>query len=156
VISSLFTARKALLAGMTVAGLGSLAGAFADNGPLLIATRVIEGAGFLAASLAIPRLLRAVTAPRDLEIVLPLFASYLPTGSVIMMLAGPQLMAFGWQALWIVNGAAALLWMIVIACLTIEEPPVADNPARTLMPNLRTVLGAPREARTKAFLSAEV
>ncbi len=143
VMSSLFTARKALLAGMTVAGLGSLAGAFADNGALLIVTRVIEGGGFLAVSLAIPRLLRAVTAPKDLEIVLPLFASYLPTGSVIMMLAGPQLMAFGWQALWIVNGVAALLWLIVIACLKIEEPTTADNPARTLLPNIRAVLCAP-------------
>ena len=143
VMSSLFTARKALLAGLMVAGLGSLAGAFADNGPWLIVTRVIEGGGFLAASLAIPRLLRAVTAPRDLEIVLPLFAAYLPTGSVIMMLAGPQLMTFGWQALWIVNGAAALLWLIVIACLKVEEPTIADNPARTLLPNIRAVLGAP-------------
>lgn len=143
VMSSLFTARKALLAGMTVAGLGSIAGAFADNGAFLIVTRVIEGGGFLAVSLAIPRLLRAVTAPKDLEIVLPLFASYLPTGSVIMMLAGPQLMAFGWQALWLVNGVAALLWLMVIVCLEIEEPPAPDNSVRALLPNIRAVLGAP-------------
>ena len=32
----------------------------------LIATRVLEGCGSLAASLAVPRLLRAVTAPKDL------------------------------------------------------------------------------------------
>jgi MFS family permease len=143
VMSSLFTARKALIAGLAVAGLGSLAGAMAGDGALLIATRVIEGCGFLAASLAIPRLLRAVTAPNDLDIVLPLFAAYLPTGSVIMMLAGPQLMAFGWQTLWIVNGAAALLWLLVIAGLRMEEPATPDRPDRALMANIRTVLGAP-------------
>jgi MFS family permease len=143
VMSSLFTARRALLTGIAVAGLGSLAGAFAANGPMLIGTRIIEGCGFLAVSLAIPRLLRAITAPKDLEIVLPLFAAYLPTGSVIMMLAGPHLMTFGWQALWIVNGAAALLWLIVIARLKIEEPPIADNPVRALLPNIRAVLGSP-------------
>ena len=143
VMSSLFTARNALLAGLAVAGFGSLAGAAANSGALLIATRVIEGCGFLVASLAIPRLLRAVTAPNNLDTVLPMFAAYLPTGSVIMMLAGPQLLPFGWQALWIVNGAAVLLCLVMVACLKIEEPAVADNPARSLLPNIRTVLGAP-------------
>jgi MFS family permease len=63
VVASLFDARKTLLAGLATAGVGSIAGAFADSGASLIATRVIEGCGFLAATLAMPRLLRAVTAP---------------------------------------------------------------------------------------------
>ena len=41
VMSSLFTARNALLAGLAVAGFGSLAGAAANSGALLIATRAI-------------------------------------------------------------------------------------------------------------------
>jgi MFS family permease len=142
-MSSLFTARKALLGGMTVAGLGSIAGALADNGALLIGMRVIEGCGFLVATLAIPRLLHAVTAPKDLDTVLPLFGAYLPTGSVLMMLAGPQLMDFGWQALWVVNGVAALAWLAVIACLDFKEPPVVSDPIRTLLPNIQAALGAP-------------
>lgn len=143
VMSSLFTARTALLGGMAVAGVGSLAGACTENGGVLIATRIIEGCGFLAVSLAIPRLLRAVTAPKDLDMVLPLFAAYLPTGSALMMLAGPQLMTFGWQALWTVNGGSVLLWLAVIATLKFDEPRTAGNPVHDLLPNIRAVLGAP-------------
>ncbi|CAN0306328.1 unnamed protein product, partial [Phaeothamnion confervicola] len=79
----------------------------------------------------------------DLDTVLPLFAGYLPLGSVVMMLAGPYVMAYGWQALWLVNGAAALLWALVVARLAIQEPPPTQNPGRALLPNIRAVLGAP-------------
>ena len=83
IASSLFTARSALLWGLVAAGIGSLAGAFAESGVFLIASRVLEGCGFLAATLAIPRLLRAVTAAQDQTLVLPLFGAYLPTGAVL-------------------------------------------------------------------------
>src|SRR5262245_32006604 len=79
ILSSMLTARATLIAGLTIAGVGSIAGAFADSGSLLIATRVMEGCGSLAASLAIPRLLRTVTAPKDLSPVLALFAAHLPS-----------------------------------------------------------------------------
>ena len=48
----------------------------------------LEGCGSLAAALAVPRLLRTVTAPKHLEQVLAMFAAHLPLGSVVMMLAG--------------------------------------------------------------------
>ena len=63
ILSSMLSARATLIAGLAVAGVGSIAGAFAESGAILIATRVLEGCGSLAASLAVPRLLRAVTAP---------------------------------------------------------------------------------------------
>ena len=67
ILTSLFSARATLIAGLVIAGVGSLAGAFAESGTMLIATRVLEGCGSLAAALAVPRLLRAVTAPKDLD-----------------------------------------------------------------------------------------
>ena len=143
VVASLYGARRTLIAGLATAGLGSIAGAFADSGVTLIATRVIEGCGFLAATLAIPRLVRAVTAPKDLDTAMPLFAAYLPLGSVAMMLAGPQLMTFGWQALWLVNGAVTLAWAFVIAGIDLDEPAAADTSETALMPNLRAAFGTP-------------
>jgi MFS family permease len=142
VLSSLFPARRAVLWGLVVAGIGSLAGAFAASGPLMIATRVLEGFGFLAVTLAVPGVLRAVTAPKDQTVVLPLFGAYLPTGSLLMMLAGPQLMTFGWQALWLVNGALALGWAALLLRIDLKEPPAPANPARELWPNLRATFGA--------------
>ncbi len=132
-LSALFSARRTLIAGLAAAGAGSLLGALADSGPFLIATRVAEGVGFLAVTLAVPRLLRGVTAPRDLELVLPLFGAYLPAGSVLMMLAGPYLLGFGWQALWWINGAAALAWAALVAAIPLgetESGPPADGALR--------------------------
>ena len=143
IAASLYGARRTLLAGLATAGIGSIAGAFAESGAALIATRVVEGCGFLAATLAIPRLLRAVAAPRDLDTVMPLFGAYLPLGSLVMMLAGPHLLTFGWQALWLVNGALVLAWALVLARIDLAEPPAQAGPADALLPNLRAALGAP-------------
>lgn len=141
-IASLFTARRTLLAGLIAAGLGSLVGAFATSGGVLIATRVLEGCGFLAVMLAVPRLMRAVTAVRDRDTVLALWGVYMPTGSVLMMVAGPLLLAHSWQTLWIVNGAIVLAYAAFIACLRLEEETHEGSALRSLLPNIRAVLGA--------------
>ncbi len=143
IVASLFSARRTLIAGLIAAGLGSLAGAMATNGGVLIATRIIEGCGFLAAVLALPRLLRAVTAPKDRDTVLAFWGAYMPIGSVIMMMAGPQLMSFGWQTLWIVNGAVVLLYAMIVAMLPVREETPAANPGQALLSNVKQALGAP-------------
>ncbi len=143
VLSSLFRARPTMLAGLAIAGAGSIAGALAEGGAALIATRVLEGCGFLAVTLAVPRLLRAVTAAKDMNVVLPLFGAYLPLGSLTMLLAGPHLLASGWEMLWLINGGIALLWMIVLLFIPIEEPAAADSAAVALLPNMRAVFRTP-------------
>jgi nitrate/nitrite transporter NarK len=143
ILASLFSARRTLIAGLVAAGIGSLAGAFVNDGSLLIVTRIVEGCGFLAAALAIPRLLRAVTAPKDRDTVLAVWGAYMPIGSVIMMVAGPHLMAQGWQTMWIVNGVVALTYAAVIAFLPLHEDPLPKASLQTLLPNIRTALGAP-------------
>jgi predicted MFS family arabinose efflux permease len=143
ITASVFAARRTLLAGLVVTGLGSLAGALVTSGWLMIATRVIEGCGFLACVLAIPRLLRIVTAPRDLDTVLAVWGAYMPIGSVIMMLAGPSIMTFGWQALWVINGAIALIAAVAVSRMAIEEPPPGSAAVDGVVSNVRIVLAAP-------------
>ncbi len=143
ILSSLVSARTTLLAGLAVAGIGSIAGAFAESGAVLIATRVLEGCGSLAASLAVPRLLRAVTAPKDLAPVMAVFAAHLPFGSVVMMLAGPFAITFGWQTLWLINGAVVLAYALAIARLRIDEAPAAHAAPSSLLSNIGAVLGTP-------------
>lgn len=142
ILSSLVSARTTLIAGLAAAGAGSIAGAFAESGAVLIATRVLEGCGSLAASLAVPRLLRAVTAPKDLPSTLAVFAAHLPFGSVVMMLAAPHAMWFGWQGLWLANGAIVLGYALAIACMRLDEPPAA-HAAPSVLSNIGAVLGAP-------------
>jgi MFS family permease len=143
IVASLFSARRTLIAGLIAAGLGSLAGAMATNGGVLIATRIIEGCGFLAAVLAVPRLLRAVTAPRDRDTVLAFWGAYMPAGSVIMMVAGPQLMSFGWQTMWIVNGVVVLLYALIVAMLPVRDETPAQNPGQDLLSNVKLAVCAP-------------
>ncbi len=143
ILSSLLSARATLIAGLITAGAGSLAGAFAESGALLIATRVLEGCGSLAAALAVPRLLRAVTAPKDLQPVLAVFAAHLPFGSVVMMLMAPHAMAFGWQGLWLINGAIVLGYALVVARLQIDEAPPAHAVQQSVLSNIGAVLGTP-------------
>jgi predicted MFS family arabinose efflux permease len=143
ILTSLFAARTTLIAGLTLAGIGSLAGAFAESGPAMIATRVLEGCGSLAASLAIPRLLRSVTAQKDLDSVLAVWGAHLPIGSVIMMLGGPTVMASGWQALWVLNGGVALGYALVIARIAFDDAPPARIAEASVPANIRAVLVAP-------------
>lgn len=143
ILSSLVSARTTLIAGLVTAGAGSLAGAFAETGAVLIATRVLEGCGSLAAALAVPRLLRAVTAPKNLEPVLAVFAAHLPFGSVVMMLAAPHAMSFGWQGLWLINGAVVLGYALVVARLSIDEAPPAHAVQQSVLSNIGAVLGTP-------------
>ncbi|MBX9825129.1 MAG: MFS transporter [Xanthobacteraceae bacterium] len=121
VLSSLFDPRRAAVTGLVVSALGSFIGAAASGGALLVGSRVIEGCGFLATVLAIPALLRAAAAPRDLDTVLPLWATYLPMGAAAMMLIAPAILPFGWRALWIGNGAVALAAAVVMSVLPLPQ-----------------------------------
>lgn len=140
---SLMRARPVMLGGLTLAGAASLAGAFAPNGAILIATRMLEGCGFLACAIAVPRLLRAFASARDSQAVFALWGVYLPGGAAVMMLGGPYLMAFGWQTLWIVNGVIALAYAAFLSRLTVSEPPLPQLDMRVVLANIRRMLGTP-------------
>lgn len=142
-VVSLISGKRALVAGLIACGLGSLAGALAADGVALIATRVLEGCGFLIAVIAIPRLLRIVTAARDTGPVLAVWGAYMPVGSLIMMMAGPWLMASGWQTMWIVNGAVVLGYAALFAAIRIDEPPPGHRNAAAILGNIRSAAAAP-------------
>lgn len=136
-VLSLFPARRTLLVGLIVIGTGSIIGALTESANVLLATRVIEGFGFICTILSAPRLFRLVTTDRDNPLAFAMWGTYMPLGTAIMMLAGPSLIrTFGWQGLWLLNGALPLAYALVIARLDIpkEVVPAAN---RNLLTNLR-------------------
>jgi len=143
ILTSPLNPRRLMLGGLALTGAASLAGACAPSGSILIATRVLEGFGFIVCAISGPRLLRGLAAPRDSESVFAFWAVYLPSGSALMMLAGPSLISFGWQTLWIVNGAAALLYAAFLSRIDIGEPPATAATQPAGLTNVRIVLGAP-------------
>ncbi|TAK47667.1 MAG: MFS transporter [Xanthobacteraceae bacterium] len=146
ILTSMLNARAVMIGGLVLAGVASLAGALAPSGPILIATRVLEGCGFIACAVSGPRLLGALASPREGQAVFALWGVYLPGGAAAMMLGGPYLMAFGWQALWIVNGVVALIFAVGLSRLDIAEPPLPRVDGRAILANARRVLGAPGPA----------
>jgi MFS family permease len=93
-------AGRARIFGLVAIGIGS---AIAADAPILIFSRAIEGLGLLATVLVISDLLQQTVAPRDRDLMLAIWGSYMPIGTVLMLLLGPALPEIGWRTLWAFN-----------------------------------------------------
>ncbi len=137
--------RRVMLAGLLLLAGGSAAGAFAPGVPVLLATRVLEGQGFLLAVLPAPALLRlCVQHPPTLARALGWWGAYMPLGTALALLGGAVLMnGIGWRGLWAVLAglgvlAAFALWRWVPAPRAMPQATPAP-----LGPRLRRTLSAP-------------
>jgi MFS family permease len=99
------------LFGLGCIAAGSALGAFAAGAPLFVATRFIEGLGFIAVIVAAPGLIAAATAPQRRGIAFGLWATYFPLGVSLVLVASPPLIAgSGWRGVW------ALVALGAVAC----------------------------------------
>jgi len=103
--------------GIALAGAGSLLGASTDRFEVLMASRAIEGAGWIVAVIALPALIGTLSSERDRPLALALWGAFVPVGAGSMLLVAPYLQAAGgWSLSWAVAGsvsllaAAAVLW----------------------------------------------
>ncbi len=111
--------RRVLLAGMATVAAGTFAGGFAGDGTALIATRLVEGLGYIAVLAAGPSIVDALSAPRDRAMTLGVWSFYMPVGLATMVLASPPVVdAVGWRGLWLLNGGFALLALAASAAAT--------------------------------------
>ena len=102
--------RRVLAGGMAVVALGTLSGAMAVSGGSLIATRLVEGCGYIAVLAAGPSIISALSSPRDRSLTLGIWAWYMPLGLSVMVLASPFVIEFsGWRGLWRLNALLAVL-----------------------------------------------
>ncbi len=116
VLADEFGHRRILLAGLIFQALGSLIGAFAHSGPVILAARVVEGFGFLALAVSAPALIVRVTNPGDLRVALSLWSCFLPGGAALIMLLAPALTGnFGWRGLWHFNTVITIAYVIWLA-----------------------------------------
>ncbi|HSH68499.1 MAG TPA: MFS transporter [Deferrisomatales bacterium] len=97
--------RRVVLLGLSVTAVASVLGSLAQTPGWLLFTRVFEGIGYIAISVAGPVLILQVTRPRDERLALSVWAGYMPAGTSLMMLLSPLfLQSIGWRGLWVVNG----------------------------------------------------
>jgi cyanate permease len=110
-------ALRMALGGLLLSALASLAGLMVHGYAPLIASRVLEGAGFLAMAVAGPGLVSAAAAPADRRFAIGVWATFMPAGAGLAMLLSPPLLgAVGWRGLWalvaaVLATAAAATWL---------------------------------------------
>jgi len=128
---------RAMALGLAAIGAGSLLGSLAAGGTLLLASRVLEGLGFLAVAVAAPMVLVAVTEGRQRRLALGLWGAYMPAGLTATLLAAPLIAAgAGWRGLWAYAGGLALMWIPAVLLAGRKAPLIVHHMRTPVLANL--------------------
>jgi DHA1 family inner membrane transport protein len=133
-------ARRLLVSGLIVQALSSAGGAFATGAGLLLTMRTIEGLGFLCAVVAAPALIIRIASGQQRQRALSVWATFMPLGITVSLLAAPLLSAAGWRAFWVINAAllAAYAGLVAFTVPAIET----GGPARSIVRDIRDTLAS--------------
>lgn len=134
-------ARRLLLAGLLLLAAGSALGAVSPDAAPLIATRILEGFGFLAVIVASPALVVATTSPAIRDRAVALWATFMPVGMTLVMLGAPLLTLLHWRGFWLLN-AALLLASAAVCALLLRLAPSSEVPPRPIGEDIRAAAGA--------------
>lgn len=111
-----FGPKTMLLAAAVVIAAGSLLGAFAGNGTVLIVSRAIEGIAFIFVTICGPLAVQKYVAPDKIGSATGIWALWVCLGSVLGGVLTPTLYAAtGFVGVWIIYAAAAVVFAIVVA-----------------------------------------
>ena len=111
--------RRMMSFGLICLALGSLMGSLAPTTALLLATRFLEGIGYIWIVISAPGLILRITRPSHERIAFGIWGSFLPAGASTMMLLAPFLVhLFGWRGLWQVNALVPFAFAILLALAT--------------------------------------
>ncbi len=114
-LASRYGALRCSYAGLLALMLGGSLGAAAGSEAALLASRLVEGAGFIVIAVSAPALITAVSAPRERNLTLGLWSIYLPFGVSLTMLLSPLLLgSLGWRGLWLIIVLATLVCLAAL------------------------------------------
>jgi MFS family permease len=131
------------LAGILCIAAGSALGALSSGAGVLIASRLVEGLGFLAVIVSAPALVGAAAAPDRRGIAYGLWSAYLPFGVGVVIAASPPLLEqLGWRAVWWGVAAAAIACAMMLAAQSRHYAAVRDGTGRPLA-SVRASLAQP-------------
>jgi MFS family permease len=122
---------------------------------MMLASRVIEGIGFLLVSVAMPGMIVSLASERDKRLALSLWAVNLPLGAAIGMLLTPALAALGgWRLAWLAGMALQLLaLLLLLACKPVFRQRGAQAPSSQRSRQHRLPCYASRQSGAMASLS---
>ena len=136
--------RRVMLFGLMGLALGSAWGAMALSPTDLLASRALEGLGFLLTVLPAPGLIRRhVADQRLLAKALGWWGAYMPLGTALALLLGaPVIEWVGWRAVWLGLTACSLLALVALWRGLPPDMALAGQGA-PLGPRVRRTLAAP-------------
>lgn len=136
--------RRCILAGLAILAAASTLGAWLDSSLLVLLFRAAEGCGVLMVAMPIPALIRRLVPPDRLSRIMGLWGSYMPLGTVIILLAGSWILSLGsWQLLWSLLAALTLCCLLLTLRLVPPDPVAAGGPPRDSLARMaRMTLGS--------------
>ncbi len=116
VLCDRFGHKRLGLAGIAVMCLAGLLGAAAWDFPSLLASRFLEGVGFILFAVAGSALMAAAAEGADRTKAMSIWSSYMPAGGSAAILVAPLVLAsFGWRGWWVAMSAVAALVFVLLA-----------------------------------------
>jgi len=129
--------------GLVLLAVGGALGATTNNFFVLLASRVVEGLGYLAIAVSMPAFVSRVCSEQNRSIALGVWGTFIPAGTTLCMLLAPLLAAMGgWRLLWWLSVCMAVLLLMVV---TVVMRPVLTggvNSAAVVRPGLGTVINS--------------
>lgn len=108
--------RRLMLTGLGLQIAGCFLGSFSNSFNGLLATRFLEGAGFLAVIISTPTLIFQVVHPKDMKVALSIWSCYLPAGASLMMILLPFILTgTDWRGLWQINAVILIAYTFLLA-----------------------------------------
>lgn len=121
---------------------GSALGAFSGSMGLMLTSRVIEGVGMGLIAVVAPAVIALWFPPAKQGTPMGIWATWVPVGSVIMLLLAPRLgLAAGWQSVWWLGaGFALVVFALYGFLLRMPAIPVESEISISQPPRLSTAL----------------
>jgi MFS transporter, DHA1 family, inner membrane transport protein len=138
-LSDRFGRKRLAIAGLFLMAAGGAFGAAVTSFVPLLASRFVEGVGFILFAVPAPALMSGLAAtPRERAKALGLWSSYMPTGGTLALLAAPLLIAlWDWRALWLAIAGTALVAGVIFARMVPDSPPASVGSMRLIVDSVQ-------------------
>ena len=105
--------RRLVVAGLLAIAMGSAAGAIANGVAVLLASRIVEGLGFVLITIAGPSVLRRMVAPGGKDLAFAIWSCFMPAGIAMALFSGSLLEE--WRGFWLGNAALSAVLAMLLA-----------------------------------------
>ena len=107
---------RAGVIGLVAAAAGSALGAISPTYYLLLASRLLEGFGFVLVAITMPGVINQISKPDYRAIAMGIWGAFIPAAMSVMLFVSPWILSqHQWQGLWWLLALTSLFWAMVFA-----------------------------------------